>query len=177
MKRIFVLYSYCFLFVLGLGAQNALPSSAYDNPPDFGKLTYEKALDAVYDEDNMISRGAKKIGAQYINNLVHQLQYGHLSNDNKTLAINLLGDLHPNDTNAIEFLIENIDFIAARIEPPDHITRWGKYPAEEALVAIGKPAVEPILNHLPQENDELRRQLMCDVLKEVLRNYLATAQQ
>lgn len=150
-----------------LAAQGTSPNCA-TNPPDFSKLSYESAKAAVYDEDSLIGRQAVKISAEYIYNLVQQLQYGHLSSDNKTLAIYLLGELQPKDTNAIEFLIENIDFKATKIEPPNSFPRWGKYPAEEALITIGKPVVNPILDHIPKEDNEFRRQLMCDVLREVL---------
>jgi hypothetical protein len=137
------------------------------NPPDFANLSYEKANEEVGSEDNLISRGAKQICPEYISNLVNELQKGNLSNGNKTLAVYLLGELHPSNTNAIEILIENIDFRTSKIEPNLRPVRWRLYPAEEALIKIGKPVVDPILNHLPNETNQLRRQLMCDVLKQV----------
>jgi len=159
---------YCSLFILlttfHLHAQNCIT-----NPPDFIYLSYNEANATVKSEDDSIGRGAEKVCPEYITNLVYQLREGHLSNDNKTLAIYLLGELHPNDTNSIEFLIENIDFKATKIDPPWAPRRWGEYPAEEALITVGQPAVIPILNHLPSETNQLRRQLMCDVLKQVLR--------
>ncbi|MGH7976620.1 MAG: hypothetical protein ACREDS_00530 [Limisphaerales bacterium] len=149
-------------------------SDCFTNPPDFNKLSYDEANTVVDSEDDLIGRGIKKICPEYITNLVNQIRNGALNSDNKTLAIYLLGELHPDDTNSIEVLIENIDFKATKF---DHILktrisikRWGSYPAEEALIKIGRPVVDPILNHLPTENSELRRQLMCDVLKQVLRH-------
>ena len=73
------------------------------------------------------------------------------------------------NTNSIEVLIEDIDLKATKFDEPASLPRWGFYPAQQALIKIGEPVVEPILNHLPTEISELRRRLMCDVLKEVWR--------
>jgi hypothetical protein len=132
------------------------------NPPAFSEMSYQVASQAVNDELR------KKLCPEYIGNLVEEIRHGNLGN-NKVPAIYLLGELRPHDENSIEVLIENIDLKS----PPNPLLaplRWGEYPAEEALIKIGKPVVEPILNHLPKETSELRRQLMCDVLKQVLRH-------
>jgi len=150
----------------GLRAQNfGATLNCVTNPPDFSKLTYEEANKATYSETR------RKTCPEYTANLVNQIRYGKLSNDNKVLAIFLLGELRPSDTNSLEVFIEDIDFKASRFDEPAAFPRWGLYPAEEALMyKVGKPAVNPILNHLPSETNELRRQLMCDVLKQVLRD-------
>lgn len=142
-------------------------SNCVTNPPDFIHLSYEKANEAVNLEDNLIGRGVEKICPEYITNLVYQLQHGHLTNDNKTLAIYFLGTFRPSDTNSIETLIEDIDFRSSKVEVNLGPARWGMYPAKEALIKIGKPVVNPILEHLITENNELRRHLMCEVLKRV----------
>ena len=134
------------------------------NPPDFSKLSYEQAVQTLNAEEK------KKICPEYITNLVNQLRYRQLNNDNKVFPIYLLGWFRASNKDSIEILIENIDLRVSKIEPLLGPARWGKYPAEEALVRIGKPVVDPILNHLPTENSQLRRQLMCDVLKQVLRH-------
>jgi hypothetical protein len=136
-------------------------SDCTTNPPDFVHLSYEEANKAVYIEER------KTICPEYITNLVNQLRQGHLTNDNKTLAIFLLGTFRPTDTNSIEVLIENIDFRASKIDPLLGPARWGFYPAQEALIKIGSPTVNPILNHLPNETNELRLHLMCEVLRHV----------
>jgi hypothetical protein len=150
-------------------------------PPDFSKLSFNEANQAVESEETSINaEKVKKIGPEYIANLVAQLQSGHLNSDNKTLAIYFLGSLRPSGTNAINFLIENIDFKATKfdqiLKTRIDIERWGEYPSVDALIRIGKPAVNPILDDLPKENGALRRSLLCDVLKKVLRNYLASPQ-
>jgi hypothetical protein len=138
------------------------------NPPDFEQLSYQAANDAVNSESDLITvKKTKVICPEYIANLVKQLRRGHLSNDNKSIAIYFLGSFRPNDTDSIEILIENIDFRASRLDPKTDLTRWGKYPAEEALIKIGKPVVAPILDYLPNETNKLRRHLMCEVLRKV----------
>jgi len=153
-------------------AQSIVTASNYaTNPPDFIHLSYEEANAAVKSEDDSINAmKAIKISPEYITNLIYQLQYGHLNNDNKTLAIYFLGTLRPTDADSIEFLIEDIDFRASRTDPLLAPLRWGQFPAQDALRKIGLPTVDPILNHLPKEDNELRRQLMCNVLKQVLRH-------
>jgi hypothetical protein len=145
-------------------AQNiSVDSNCVTNPPDFSKMSYQVASQTVNNELQ------KRICPEYIKNLVEEIRYGNLGN-NKVPAIYLLGELRPHDENSIDVLIENIDLKS----PPNPLLaplRWGEYPAEEALVKIGKPAINPILNHLPAETNELRRYLMCEVVKQVLRNY------
>jgi hypothetical protein len=143
-------------------------SDCITNPPDFTKLSYDEASHAVdLDDDLIVATKVKKICPEYIENLVSQLRVDHLTNNNKTLAIYLLGILHPSDSTSIEVLIESIDFQTSKFDPKTGPMRWGQYPAEEALVKIGKPVVDPILEHLAAETNELRRHLMCQVLRQV----------
>jgi hypothetical protein len=148
------------IITLDARAQNfGVASDCITNPPDFGKMSYQMAGQVVNDELR------KKLCPEYIKNLVNEIRQGDMGG-NKAPAIYLLGELRPHDEDSIEVLIENIDLKS----PPNPLLaplRWGEYPAEEALVKIGDPTVIPILNHLPTENSELRRQLMCDVLKQV----------
>jgi hypothetical protein len=131
------------------------------NPPDFGKITYDEADRLVRSEHR------KVVCTEYITNLVFQLQSGELKSDNKVLAIYLLGCLRPQDTNSIEVLVMNIDFQASVFDLAGSFPRWGKYPAEDALIKIGASTVEPLLSHLANKNTNLRRRLMCEVLKKV----------
>jgi hypothetical protein len=153
-------------------AQNLGTVPSTTNPPNFAKLSYEKADEAVASEEDLIETGMRKTDSAYVSNLVYQIQSGQLSHDNKALAIDLLGASRPNNTNSIECLIRNIDFVRTRFDPPTRISAQSKYPAAAALVKIGKPAIDPILNYLPGENSELRRSLLCNVLKTVLRQCL-----
>ncbi len=159
---------------LSMRAQSSeLNSNCDSNPPDFNTSSYEAISHKVNIEyDSIVVSKTKRICPEYITNLVVELQSGKLNDDYKALAIYLLGELHPCDTNSIEVLIKDIDLTSTKHDPADSFSfsRWKKYPAEEALVKIGKPVIEPILNHLPKETSELRRQLMCDVLKQVLRS-------
>jgi HEAT repeat protein len=92
-----------------------------------------------------------------------------LGDDNKVLAIYLLGELRPSDATSVELLIQNIDLKATRFDLKTDFPRWGQYPAVEALIKVGEPAVILILNELPNETNQLRRQLLCEVLKRVWR--------
>lgn len=90
-----------------LHAQELGPVSLLIDPPDFSKLSYSQASDAVNAQEGAVMGSKKdKIGAEYINNLVHQIRSGNLNNEKKVLAVYLLGALHPIDTNSIEALIE-----------------------------------------------------------------------
>ena len=88
-------------------------------------------------------------------------------------AIVLLGQLRA--ANAVTTLIEHIDFKPARKDTSGGIGRWGPHPAQEALVKIGTPAVNMVLDKLPAENNDLRRQLMCAVISDALGPKVADA--
>lgn len=158
------------LLVLAAQAQNSPSGSGCaTNPPDLVNLAYKAANEAVNSEvDSITWSKTRRICPEYVTNLINQIRYGTLSGDNKTLAFYLLGQLRPSDTNSIEFLIQNIDFKATRVDPKLRFPRWSDYPALDALIWIGKPVVEPILAHLAGETNELRRALMCSVLRSGL---------
>jgi hypothetical protein len=137
------------------------------NPPDLAHLSYEKGSEAVTLQLHDIADGLKGMGPAYITNLVNQIRRGGLDKERIVLAIYLLGELRPDDTNSIESLIEMVDLKASRFDPPTRPIRWGPYPACEALIKIGKPAANPIYRHLLAETHDLRRDLMCQVLKRV----------
>jgi hypothetical protein len=151
------------------GAQSFLKhSDCATNPPDFGKLSSQEADEAAMSEElEILSSKIKTVCAGYFTNLVDQIRHGNLKNDNEVLAIWLLGELQPQDTNSIEALIENIDFKALKPDPATRVSRWGQYPAQEALRRIGMPVVNPVLQHLPAESNPLRRHLICELLFKV----------
>jgi len=152
------------VIAFGLRAQDFQLYSCATNPPDFSKLSYHEAEEAGFSEADQIAIGAKKICPEYITNLVNELQNGRLDDNRKALAIHLMGSLCPTDTNSIEVLIKYIDLKDTNLVSKTRTALWGAYPAEEALVCIGKPSVNPILQHLPNETYELRRHLMCEAL-------------
>ncbi len=169
MTKYLIHYSILLLIItFNAHAQFLQTSDCATNPPDLYKMSYEEADEAINsEEDAILSTKMKKICTEYITNLVTELRSAQLSNDKRVLAIYFLGELRPSDTNSIEVLIGYIDLKASKFDPKTRFRRWGDYPAEEALIKIGKPVVDPILNHLPSETNELRRQLMCDVLRKV----------
>jgi len=156
------------LLTASVKAQNAEVAK----PPDFAVLSYDQASTAVNAEvASIVVQHIRKPGPEYLSTLDMQLQYGHLNNDNKILAIYLLGELRPSDLDSINILIDTIDLKAEKfdriLKTGISIVRWGDYPAEEALMKIHKPAVSPIVNHLPTEGNELRRHLLCEALRRI----------
>ena len=105
-------------------------------------------------------------------NLVKLLRDGNLPTEKKVYVIYLLGQLRA--VSAVTILIDHIDLKAPKVDS-DAIGRWGLYPAQEALVRIGTPAVNAVIDKLPTEKNELRRQLMCAVLSDALGSRVADA--
>jgi hypothetical protein len=137
-------------------------------PPNFGAMSYEDGNKAVNEIiRSVVSTRLKKVGPEFVAGLVEQLEQGNLIDEKKVLVIYVLGHLRPKDAHSIDVLIENIDLKAPRMDPATDIARWGMYPAADALERIGVPVIDPILNHLPNEGNDLRRHLMCRVLKSV----------
>ena len=125
---------------------------------------------------NEISSGVDKASRGYIeviNEVLGQVRRGQLSNEGMLLAIVLLGQLRA--VSAVTTLIENIDFKPERRDSAGGIGRWGAYPAQEALVKIGTPAVNMVLDKLTTEQNGLRRQLMCAVMSDAVGERVADA--
>jgi hypothetical protein len=128
---------------------------------NLGKMSYKEASDSV---NNIIDQNRKLVAT-----LVGEIRQNDFPADSKLCAIYLLGELRPNDINAVDALMENIDYVATRGDIRISIARWGKYPAEEALEKIGMPAVHVALTfYLPKEENQLKRHLMCNVLQGAL---------
>ena len=84
----------------------------------------------------------------------------------QTGCIYLIGALRFSD--GVNELINRIDFdVGERNHEIHREPLWERYPAMEALIKIGKPSVQPILNLLSQEKDELRIDLAIKVLRYV----------
>ena len=82
----------------------------------------------------------------------------------------LLGELRAEA--AVPTLVTAIDFEPVDADYSESVrsrqARLGPYPAQEALVKIGSPAVGPIVAALGKEDGATRRELMVGVLREVL---------
>jgi hypothetical protein len=96
---------------------------------------------------------------------LEQLRRQDVPVEGKVYAIYMLGELR--SFHAVTELIANIDLKASKVDPRLRDARWGLYPAQEALVKIGRPATSTILDKLPSEAAPLRRKLMCDVILDV----------
>jgi hypothetical protein len=130
-------------------------------------MSYDEASDAVTREANDIMASKWKIiGPEYLSNLVGVVRNGNLDDERKVLAVYLLGELRPSDTNSVMALLENIDLKSLKYDLRS-MPRWGDYPAQEALISIGKPCVSVLLGSLPSEGRELRRHLICKTLVEI----------
>ena len=134
---------------------------------NLGQMSYNEASSAV--------KAVVNQNRQLAGTLTGEIEQPNFPPDSKTCAIYLLGELQPRDISSIRALAENIDFTASRRDIGLTIGRWGTYPAQEALVKIGMPAVYVILRvYLPTENNQLRRHLMCSVLRGVLGKDIGT---
>jgi hypothetical protein len=156
------------LFLLAIAvAFCAQAQDATKKITNLGQMSYNEAsstVDAVVDQKRQLAI-----------TLTKEIAQPNFPPDSKTCAIYLLGELCPRDISSIDALVENIDFVASRRDIGLTIGRWGTYPAQEALVRIGMPAVYVILRvYLPTENDQLRRRLMCSVLQAVLGKDIGT---
>src|ERR1035437_772729 len=159
-----IIYASILFFMQMLNAigQNAITTNL---PPNFAKMASYKEMNAALDIVMDLKPNATP---EYVSNLVYQIKQNDVLDGAKAYSIFLLGELRTTNTTAIEILIEKIDLKAPR-QLALRLPLWGKYPAEEALAKIGKPVVNPILTYLPNETNQLRRQLMCVVLKQVWR--------
>jgi hypothetical protein len=163
---------YLWLSLMGLTMVAMAQNAEVARPPDFTKLSYDEASIAVDAKvASIVVQHSRKPGPEYFESLDIQLQYGHLKNDNKVLAIYLLGELRPANLASINILIDNIDLKAEKLDRilkfGISIVRWGDYPAKEALIKIAQPSINPVLNHLPIEDNDLRQRLLCEVLRQV----------
>jgi hypothetical protein len=169
-----------FLFMLTVVARADDLSTNTDQivfPPNFGEMSYGDADKAVGELiRSVLVMRPKSASPEFVSGLVNQLRQGKLTDEKKVLVVYLLGAVRPKDTDSVEVLIENIDLKAPRMDMAYDIPRWGPYPAQDALIRIGVPAINPILGHLPGEGNELRRSLMCGVLKSVERKETAVGQ-
>lgn len=145
--------------VLGICGENVMTNEKEYvlRVPDFRSQPAEK-----------VDRAVEQVVAthhQMVSDVNRQLREGNLSDEAKVYAIYLLGQLRARES--VTILIENIDLKASKVDTKGGIGRWGMYPAQEALSKIGKPAVNMILDLLPTEQSDLRRQLMCLVIADV----------
>lgn len=103
---------------------------------------------------------------ELVSDLKKELTSGALSDEGKLYVIYFLGELRAADATSV--LLENIDFVTPFVDKKGGIGRWGMYPAQEALVKVGTPALNMIVDKLPIEPKEERRQLMCTVMADVI---------
>jgi hypothetical protein len=125
--------------------------------PDFKALTYPAG-------DQQVDGFVNSYFSQ-INNLIQQLETGRLSGEQQTYVIYVLGQLRA--SHASTALVEIIDFEAPKTDPKFKIARWGRYPAMEALVDIGRPAVNEILAKASRPQSESRLKQMAEVIHDV----------
>jgi hypothetical protein len=145
-------------------------------PMPNGKSILIQVPDFRTSASGVLSSGVDKAAQGYhdvTNEIIAQIQSGKLPNEGMLYAIVLLGQWRA--ANAVTTLIEHIDFQPAGKDPSGGIGRWGPYPAQDALVKIGTPAVNMVLDKLATEHNNLRRQLMCAVISDALGKRVADA--
>jgi hypothetical protein len=115
--------------------------------------------------DKAVETSLRAIDAA-IADLIQQMKHGH-DNEAVLQSAYMLGEMRAKA--AVPALLAIIDFKAGRSDDYQiGVLRWKLYPAEEALVKIGNPAVGPITAALATEEDAARRKLMVAVLRDVL---------
>jgi hypothetical protein len=124
--------------------------------PDFKEITYPAG-------DEHVNRIVGSYESTIIN-LINQLQ-ADLSAEQQTYVIYILGELRAIQARTI--LVERIDFEATKMDPRFKIGRWGRYPAAEALVKIGRPAINEILAKASRRQNESRLKQMAAVIHDV----------
>ena len=125
--------------------------------PMFEGLSKEEA--DKYSADILVAQ------SKSINELVNQLSVAK-SVDAKVQLIYVLGELRA--TLAISKLVEFIDFeMQIPIFQPQ-MRRWGKYPAQEALVKIGLDSVKYIVPRLGKEKADDRRVFLVQVIANIM---------
>jgi hypothetical protein len=97
----------------------------------------------------------------------------------KTAAIYLIG--RHRLSNGVRELIKQIDFDSESQSRGSPLPLWGQYPAMEALIHIGQPAVSAAIELLAADMNNLRRDLAVKVIRyvenaEIARFILAQAQ-
>ena len=97
----------------------------------------------------------------------------------KTAAIYLIGRHRLPD--GVRELIKQIDFDSESQSRGSPLPLWGQYPAMEALINIGQPAVPAAVELLAKDMNDLRRDLAVKVIRyvedaEIARFILARAQ-
>jgi len=112
------------------------------------KTRYEFAL-ADYrtmpeDEADQMTMAMLKTYSAATSELIRQLHVRNMPNMAKVKIIYLLGELRVLVATGV--LIENINLTAERMDPKTRIARWGRHPAQEALVKIGPYASRMIMN-------------------------------
>lgn len=96
--------------------------------------------------------------------LLRHLNTG-LSVNIKTAAIYLIG--RHRLSNAVRELIKQIDFDSESQSRGSPLPLWGQYPAMEALINIGQPAVPAAVELLALDMNDLRRDLAVKVVRYV----------
>lgn len=125
---------------------------------DLTKLTLEKR--------NVLTNRLVDERYRLIGKLINQLdRLQKEGGEGKEHIIYLLGMYRVAD--AVELLADMIDFKATIVDLKCREGRWGLYPAQEALVKIGKPAANEVLGRIASEAGPGRRELMCMVIRAV----------
>ena len=85
----------------------------------------------------------------------------------KHLSILLLGDLQAQES--INVLMENIEYRNPKSIVMGRVSPDGLYPAVEALIKIGMPAVEPVINKMASyDKESIARENCIFILQRIL---------
>lgn len=139
------------------GTNRRAPKTLVMTIPAFATTPNEESDKAVDD----LVRAQIAIGTA----LMNQLRQADQPNQARVFTIYLLGVFRV--VEAVEPLAEIIDFKAENPEMARRLARWSHYPARDALQKIGPASVPVMLERLSTEDNQVRRALMCSVLRQV----------
>lgn len=94
--------------------------------------------------------------------LIDVLQNAKLPKTNRIAAAKILGELRAPE--AVDALIQQLTLSPELV---DEKTQKTVYPCYHALINIGVSAGRKALDHLRDEDDHLRKRLLCGIIKEV----------
>lgn len=97
-----------------------------------------------------------------IDDLINQVKASKQNDMSRAYPIYLLGRMR--GSKAVSLLIDNIDWSYDGNETSIHPGKWGKFPALEALSAIGLPSVFQGVERLAIEEKPQRREMLCSLL-------------
>jgi HEAT repeat protein len=147
-----------YMHVRTLGVNEPAKKSLSERQGEIVKVATAKEADMM-----AILRGLSKEHSDTQAILIQQLRSSP-SKERKIAAAYLLGRYRMQD--AVPYLAKEIA-LEAKIVPTDKVGLWDAYPAVEALVKIGNPAIPAMIANIEATDDKTVRELSARVIRHV----------